>query len=441
MTINTKEKEIFEIQGLGGRRELEGEIAVNGAKNCVLKIMASVFLFEDEFSIKNVPDIEDVSRMAELLEGMGISVEHETNGGNGGLTLRPEKEISGDMPEEISKRFRASVVATGPLLGRMGEVSFPHPGGCVIGARPIDLFLEGYRKMGAEVEETERAYRIHAKNGLRGAEIFFRVPSVGATETLMMAAVLAKGKTILRNAAMEPEIISLAEFLNESGAKIVGAGTPTIEVDGRDGELLKAAGKVHELVPDRLETGSFLLLAALAGRDVTVTNCNPDHVRALLEELEYSGLKVEIGKSTLRINQNSFPKELRGVNIKTHEYPGFPTDLQAPMLIYLTQTAGESLVFETIFEGRLGYVSELQRMGADILVMDTNRVQVKGPTPLRGRELESPDIRAGLAYILAGIIASGKTIIHNVYFVDRGYATIESRLRSIGVAIERKKEI
>lgn len=432
-----KEKEIFTIQGLGGERVLEGEIAVNGAKNAVLPLMAASILFSDAVEISNVPEIEDVLRMSELLREVGISADVQ----GGILRMTVGDNIASNLPVDISKRFRASIFTTGPILARTGKVSFPHPGGCVIGARPIDLFLEAYRKMGAVITETDLGYEMEAKQGLHGAEIFFRTQSVGATETLMLTAVLANGKTTLRNAAMEPEIPFLADFLNKNGADISGAGTPIMEINGNGGELLMAKGKPHMLVPDRLETGSFLLLAALAGRDISVTNCNPDHVRALVEELEYSGMKIESQGSTLRITRNSLSEKLKAVNIKTHEYPGFPTDLQAPMLVYLTQADGESVVFETIFEGRLNYVSELQRMGADILIMDTNRVRVKGPTHLRGRELESPDIRAGLAYVLAGIIASGETIIHNTYFIDRGYATIEERLRKVGVAIDRKKEI
>ncbi|MBI2120017.1 MAG: UDP-N-acetylglucosamine 1-carboxyvinyltransferase [Parcubacteria group bacterium] len=425
-------KEKFVIQGLGGSKTLQGEISVNGAKNAALKAMAASLLFSDELSLKNVPDIEDVSRMEELLSALGVTVKK----GNGTRTLACGRKILSDMPEDISKRFRASIVVSGPLLARLGKISFPHPGGCVIGARPIDLFLEGFQKMGATVKEDENRYLVEAPRGLRGTTLFFRNQSVGATETFMMAAVLAKGKTILKNCAMEPEITSLADFLVSVGAKIKGAGTTTIEIVG--GGKLRAGGKAYHTPPDRLETGSFLILGALAAKNLLIKNCEPEHVSALIEILEYSGVKLEVGKKSIRVLGDAYSNaSLRALNVKTHEYPGFSTDLQSPMVVYLTQTAGESLVFETIFEGRLNYTAELLRMGADITMWDANRVMIKGLTPLKGRELESPDIRTGYAFVIAGIIARGETVIHNVYYIDRGYATIEKRLQNIGVHIER----
>lgn len=429
-------KEKFIIQGLGGEKTLSGEISVNGAKNAVLKAMAASLLFADEVTLKNVPDIEDVSRMEELLTALGVQVETGKDKSKDTRKLTCGDKILSDMPADISKRFRASIVVSGPLLARLGKISFPHPGGCVIGARPIDLFLEGFQKMGATVKEKEGSYLVEAKNGLKGTEIFFRNQSVGATETFMMAAVLAKGKTVLKNCAMEPEIVSLAEFLVSCGAKIKGAGTTTIEITG--GGKLRAKGKPYQTPPDRLETGSFLILGALAAKDLLIKNCEPEHVSALLEMLEYSGVKFEVGKKSIRVLGSTYANaDLRAMNVKTHEYPGFSTDLQSPMVVFLTQALGESLVFETIFEGRLNYTAELVRMGADITMWDANRAMVKGPTPLKGRELESPDIRTGYAFVIAGIIARGETVIHNVYYIDRGYATIEKRLQNIGVHITR----
>jgi UDP-N-acetylglucosamine 1-carboxyvinyltransferase len=425
-------KEKFIIQGLGGEKTLVGEISVNGAKNAVLKAMAASFLFADEVVLKNVPDIEDVSRMEELLSALGVLIEEKTNT----RKLLCGKNLLSDMPTEISKRFRASIVVSGPLLARLGKISFPHPGGCVIGARPIDLFLDGFQKMGATVKEKDGRYFVEVKNGLKGAKIFFRNQSVGATETFMMAAVLAKGKTVLKNCAMEPEIVSLAEFLVSCGAKIKGFGTTTIEITG--GGKLRAKGKEYHTLPDRLETGSFLILGALAAKDLLIKNCEPEHVSALLEMLQYSGVKLEVGKKSIRVLGSDFSNaDLRALTVKTHEYPGFSTDLQSPMVVFLTQALGESLVFETIFEGRLNYTSELVRMGADITMWDANRAMIKGPMPLKGRELESPDIRTGYAFVIAGIIAKGETVIHNVYYIDRGYAMIEKRLQNIGVRITR----
>lgn len=425
-------KEKFIIQGLAGEKTLAGEISVNGAKNAVLKAMAASLLFADEVTLKNVPDIEDVSRMEELLTALGVQVEKNRDT----RKLTCDKNILSRMPADISKRFRASIVVSGPLLARLGTISFPHPGGCVIGARPIDLFLEGFQKMGATVKEKEGSYVVEAKKGLQGAELFFRNQSVGATETFMMAAVLAKGKTVLKNCAMEPEIVSLAEFLIECGAKIKGAGTTTIEIVG--GAKLRARGKPYYTLPDRLETGSFLILGALAAKDLLIKNCEPEHVSALLEMLEYAGVKLEVGKKSIRVLGNTYSNSnLQALNVKTHEYPGFATDLQSPMVVFLTQALGESLVFETIFEGRLNYTAELVRMGADITMWDANRAMVKGSTPLKGRELESPDIRTGYAFVIAGIIARGETVIHNVYYIDRGYANIETRLQKIGVQVKR----
>jgi len=426
------DKEKLIIQGLGGDKTLHGEISVNGAKNDVLKAMAAALLFSDAVKIKNVPDIEDVLRMEELLLALGVKMEKSKN-----ERVFESGKISSEVPAEISKRFRASIVVSGPLLARTGKVFFPHPGGCVIGARPIDLFLEGFKKMGATVEESKDGYAVVAKSGLKGAEIFFRNQSVGATETFMMAAVLATGKTVLENCAMEPEIQNLALYLVLCGAKIKGIGTTTMEIQG--GALLKAKGKSYQTLPDRLETGSFLLLGALAAKDLTIKNCEPEHVRSLIEMLRYSGVVLEVGKKSIRVLGEKYKNEdLKAVSFKTHEYPGFPTDLQSPMVVYLTQAKGESVVFETIFEGRLSYIYELVRMGANITMWDANRAEVKGPTPLKGKWLESPDIRTGYAFVIAGIIAQGETVIHNVYYIDRGYAKIEERLQKIGVRITRE---
>ncbi len=244
-----------------------------------------------------------------------------------------------------------------------------------------------------------------------------------------MAGVLAEGKTILKNVAMEPEIISLVEFLNSCGAQITGAGTPTIEING--GELLKSNGEEYVTVPDRIETGSFLVLGALCADNLKISNCHPQHVEILVEMLKDSGVEIEVGEDYLKIlnNKNKENSSFKSVNIKTHEYPGFPTDLQAPMTVYLTQATGESFIFETIFEGRLNYTDDLKKMGANIKMWDAHRATVHGPTPLKGKELDGPDIRTGFAFIIAGLVAKGESIINNVYYVDRGYENVEERLR------------
>ena len=426
-------KESFIVEGIGGKRVLEGNIPVRGSKNAVLPAMASSIIFNKPLTLTNVPDIEDVHRMAELLENLGAVPEQ---------TKKREYVISGNkthtsvMDEFLSKKMRASVILTGPLLARFKKITFPHPGGCVIGARPIDLFLSGFEKMGATVKEQKESFIVTApKTGLKGANIFFHIPSVTASETFIMAAVLARGKTYLKNVALEPEVTALAEFLVSCGAKIEGIGTPMLEIIGTGGKLLSPK-RVYKTIPDRLETGSFLVLAALAGKDVTITDCQPEHIEILTDMLIQSGVSIDIGKNTIRVQQST-KKNFRPFNIKTHEYPGFPTDIQAPTVVYLTQAKGDSLVFETIFEGRLQFTQDLVKMGADITLWDAHRAMIKGPTPLKGREVDGPDIRAGLALLVAAVIAQGTSTINNVYYIDRGYEKIEERFRDIGITIER----
>ena len=423
------------IKGLSGERILSGDVTIVGAKNAALKAIAASILFRGSLLLENVPEIEDVSRMLEILRTMGATVSGEGHC----VSIDATHLNSTVLTPEISKRLRASIVLTGALLARDGRVKFPHPGGCVIGERPIDLFLEGFKKMGASIKHVGKFYDIHApKTGLRGAELFFRTQSVTGTETFMMAAVLAKGTTTIKNAAMEPEIVWLAEILNASGAHIDGAGTPTITIRG--GVRLVQKGKAYSVISDRIEAGSFLVLGALAAKKLTIKNIVPEHLASLIAALEYSGVIIEKEKTSLTVRAPKDPSRLRAVSIRTHEYPGFPTDLQAPFMVYLTQVTGESLVFETIFEGRLNYTESLNRMGANITMMDPHRVLVKGKAELKGKRLESPDLRAGLAFVIAGIIADGDSEIHNVYNIDRGYERIEERLRAIGVSVTRVEE-
>lgn len=431
----TETNDKFVIEGLKGQKTLKGAIRVGGAKNAILKVLASSLLFRDGFTVSNVPAIEDVAQMLNLLKELGGEAK----------ALDPNRyELKADsfnnfvLASDLSKKLRASVVLTGPLLARFGEVHFPHPGGCVIGKRPIDMFLSGFQKMGAQITEAEGLYIVKAPNSkLRGAEIFFKIQSVTNTETFMMAAVLAEGKTVLKNCALEPEIISLGEFLIKCGAKITGLGTPTIEIEG--GELLSGAGQEYVTVPDRIEAGSFIVLGALAASDLLIENCRPEHLDALINILRETGVEVETGETWVRVKNIDPAKKFTAVDVKTHEYPGFPTDLQAPFSIFLTQAEGQSFIFETIFEGRLNYLEALNRMGAKTKIIDPHRALIDGPTPLSGHEIESPDLRAGLAYVLAAIIASGQSVVHNVKYIDRGYEQIEKRLQAIGVKIERIK--
>jgi UDP-N-acetylglucosamine 1-carboxyvinyltransferase len=422
----------FIITGLGGAKTLRGELVIGGAKNEVLKVLAASALFKDGFTLANVPNIEDVERMLELLEDLGVKVEKR---GENKYHLDTKLIEGFALSEDISTKLRASIVLTGPLLARFSKVIFPYPGGCVIGKRPIDLFLSGFEKMGATVAEKEEGFVIEAPLGkLQGAEIFFKSQSVTATETFIMAGVLAEGKTVLKNCALEPEIISFGEWLNECGAKIEGLGTSTITVEG--GDLLSGEGKTHETLPDRIEAGSFLILGALASSELTIKKCRPGHLDALIAYLVEAGVKIETGPDWIKV-VNKGDEEFTALDVKTHEYPGFPTDLQAPFAIFLTQAEGQSYIFETIFEGRLNYFEALNRMGAKVKVLDSHRAIIDGPTPLSGREIESPDLRAGLAYVLAAVVASGESVVHNVEYIDRGYEEIEKRLASLGLDIKR----
>jgi len=429
-------KDKFLIKGLGGKKTLSGSVSIGGAKNAALKLMAASLLFKDEVILENIPDIEDVKRMADLLVDLGVNIETKDKHVS---VFNTQAKCNTKLSSDISKRLRASIVVTGPVLSRFGSVSFPHPGGCVIGARPIDLFLEGFKSMGATVHFKNESYVVEAPEGkLNGTTIFLRNQSVTATETFMMAGILAKGETVIKNAALEPEVEDLANFLVSGGADIKGIGTTTLVIKG--GSLLSARGKKHSVLPDRIEAGSFLILGALAADELEIKKCNPKHLESLIETLRMSGVKIEIEKSSIKVFGTTPVSSLKAIDIKTHEYPGFPTDLQAPMTIFLTQVSGESMVFETVFEGRLSYTEALSTMGANIITMDPHRIIINGPTPFHGKVLESPDLRAGLAFVIAAIVAKGDSIIHNVYNIDRGYEDVEKKLREVGVNIKRVNE-
>jgi len=420
------------IEGLAGKRTLVGKLEVGGAKNAALKVLAASILFKDEVTLSNVPAIEDVHCLVEILTDLGVKINTVDDHS---YFCQTDNITSNEISPEISKHLRASIVLAGPLLARTGRVVFPYPGGCVIGKRPIDFFLEAFVAMGATIKENGFGFEVTAPGGkLKGAELFFRVPSVTNTETFMMAGILADGQTIIKNAAMEPEIVSLGEFLNTCGAKISGLGTSTIIVEG--GELLSGQNKNYVTLPDRIEAGSFIILGALAGRDLKITNFRPDHLDSLFHLLTQAGVVFERGDDWVWFKDQ--PGNFSPVEIKTHEYPGFPTDLQAPIAVFLTQAHGQSYIFETIFEGRLNYLETLERMGARARIIDVHRAFIEGPTDLTGMEMDSPDLRAGLAYVLAAIIASGTSIVHNVHYIDRGYEAIEHRLADVGVSIKRQ---
>ena len=442
----------FIIQGLGGKRTLAGEVRINGAKNAVLKAMAAAILFDGPVMLENVPDTEDVNKMSDLLIALGVSVVENLSEKTITINVNASGDAKGlvstELDHTISQSMRSSVVATGPLLARFGTVTFPAPGGCVIGTRPIDLFVDGYTKMGASVKivadarDNMRYVVTSPKNGLIGAEIIFPIQTVGGTETLMMAAILAHGTTILKNCAMEPEIVHLGEFLISCGAKIRGLGTPTIEIDGFGPKNLLPTQKnkkglvVYHTVPDRIEAGSFLLLGAACAADLKITHCDPSHLDVVIAMLRDSGSDITTGKDFIRIKGSP----VRSFNIRTHEYPGFPTDLQAQAAVYLTQTTGESIIFETIFEGRFKYTEDLKKMGAAITIMNPREILVKGPATLRtldGEDLSACDIRAGFAIVMAALLAHGTSVVKNIYYIDRGYEALEIRLRALGADVKR----
>ena len=420
-------QEIFRIEGANAP-SLEGAIRVAGAKNAVLKAMAASVLYRTPLSLTNVPGILDVQALCSILETLGASTSRDGHA----LTIDASGMGGSSIPASMMSALRASIVLAGPLLARFGQVIFSHPGGDIIGERPIDLFLETFTAMGAEVVNDDGSYGVRVQGGrLKGADLFFRIQSVTGTETAMLAAVLADGVTTIRNAAMEPEIVWLADMLNASGASIAGAGTTTITVTGGT-ELLRAP-ESFAVVPDRIEAGSFLILGCLAAKDLRIESCVPEHLEAVVRLLRQAGADIETGPTSLRVKA----APLAPMSIKTHEYPGYPTDLMAPMVTLLTQVPGESRVFETIWDNRLQFVEVLRVMGADITTMDPHRVLIKGPRALKARSMESPDVRAGLAFLIAAAVAQGTSNISNIHHIDRGYENIAERLRGVGMRIER----
>ena len=413
----------FEI--IGGK-ELSGEIEVNGAKNYALKVLASLILGKGKGRLSNFPFIEDTKRMLEILEELGAKV----------AVNKEKKEVEIDVDglekneinDEIVKKFRASIILSGPILAKFGKVKMAYPGGCVIGKRPIDIFLEGYAALGVKVKEEESGFSLEGK--VQNGSFFFPKITVTGTETLMMACALSESRAVLENCAMEPEIKALADFLNRCGAQIKGAGTPTMEIQG-----VKELNLVEEkVIPDRIETGTFIMLGLASNSEITIKNCCPKHLGAVLPILEKAGAQLEIGDEYIKTKKHN---GLKAVSITTHEYPGFATDIQPPYTILMTQATGVSIIHEAIFEGRLFFTDQLNAMGANIIMCDPHRVVVSGPVHLHGKELVSPDLRAGIAMVIAGIIASGKTTIGNVYHIDRGYEKIEERLGKLGVEIKR----
>ena len=414
---------------INGQKPLNGTIKVKGAKNAALKVFPLALMTDEPIKIFNLPDIEDCHRAQEMLIALG----HEAKDlGDGVMEIQRKSKTCVNLPAELVNKFRASIMFVGPLLATCGEVSFPHPGGCVIGAgtRPIDIFLDGFAKMGAKVEILENNYRLTAKK-LQGVNIFFSKVTVTGTESLMTTACLAQGETVLENCAMEPEIPALAEFLNIMGAKISGAGTPTIKIEGAE----KLFGGEYKIIPDRIEAGTFAMLAAASNSgEVVIKNAEPNHLEALWVLLDKIGANYVLYKDRIKISP---AKKLFTCDVTTHEYPGFATDLQSPYAVLMTQAEGSSLIHETIYDRRLLFADLLSQMGANVVLCDPHRIVVSGPTKLYGRKLVSPDLRAGISLVMAALISDGKTEIDNIYQIDRGYERLDERLRQLGADIKR----
>jgi len=416
-----------------GGRALNGIVRISGAKNSALPCMAAAILTSETVTLHNVPYVRDIITQRRLLEDLGATV----------LTpeLRTHKITAAhievfEAPYELVKTMRASVLALGPLLARFGQAKVSLPGGCAIGTRPIDLHLRGLEALGAEVS-LEAGYvvaRAPARGRLQGAEVNFDKVTVTGTENLMMAAALAEGQTILNNAAREPEITDLAELLNRMGARVRGAGTPTIKLDGVDA----LGGAEHTIIPDRIETGTFLIAAAITNGELELKDCTPEHSSVLVSTLREAGVEIEeINRSTLRARRCA--DGLKGQDITTEPHPRFPTDMQAQYMALMTQAEGRAAITETIFENRFMHASEMQRMGARIHI-DGHTATVEGPTQLTGARVQASDLRASACLVLAGLAAAGETVIERVYHIDRGYEKIEDKLRNVGAEIERIRE-
>ncbi|RME19648.1 MAG: UDP-N-acetylglucosamine 1-carboxyvinyltransferase [Deltaproteobacteria bacterium] len=407
----------------GGKR-LQGRVKAAGAKNAALPLLMATLLAEGEHSIRNVPDLADVRTTLRLLGRMGC----ETDFGRGVARVAVNGLKYHEAPYELVKTMRASVLCLGPLMGRFGKARVSLPGGCAIGARPIDQHLKGLEKMGARVT-LEHGYVEARARRLQGASITLDMPTVTGTENLMMAAVLARGETVIRNAAREPEVEQLARVLNSMGARIEGCGEPEIRVMGVD-----SLGPMDcRVIPDRIEAGTLLLAGAISGGDVAVEGTVPEHLAALLEKLDEAGVAVGVSGDCIRVKG---PARCRAVDITTQPYPGFPTDMQAQFMALMTRARGTSVISEHIFENRFMHVLELRRMGARIS-LEGSRAVVAGVSRLSGAEVMATDLRASACLLLAGLVARGRTEVHRIYHLDRGYQRLDAKLRRLGAVIRR----
>ncbi len=408
---------------------LNGDVTISGAKNAVLPIMAATLLTAERCVIRRVPDLSDVKFMAQILTSLGAEVKLE---GDTFTVCAAKINPVGDY--DLIRKMRGSICIMGPLLGRLRKATVSLPGGCVIGARPIDLHLKGFQALGAKIK-IEAGYVHATAPKLKGGDLFLggrAGPTVLGTANIMMAASLAEGVTIIESAACEPEVVDVANFLNAMGAKIVGAGSPTVTITG----VKKLHGAEHEVIPDRIEAATFAIAAAATNGEVTIHGARADHLHAVLDKLREAGVKIERNGASIKVKRNG---KLKPVDITTLPYSGFPTDVQAQMMVLMALTPGISIITERIFESRFMHVSELARLGADIAIEGPSAI-IKGGKPLSGAPVMASDLRASAALVIAGLAARGKTQVNRVYHLDRGYEKIDAKLRKLGARIERVQE-
>lgn len=416
----------MKIMEIEGNRELNGTIRISGAKNATVALIPAAILTDEEATICNVPEITDTDALCDILNELNVDVKRASES----IVINPQDMKNIEIAEKFSKKLRASYYFMGALLGKYKKAVMYFPGGCSIGARPIDLHLKGFEALGATVKNEKNKYIVEADE-LHGANIYLDIASVGATINIMLAAVKAKGTTVIDNAAKEPEIVNVATFLNNMGAKISGAGTSTIKIEGV--EYLHKC--FHEVIPDRIEAGTYIIIGALCGKNLKIDNIIPEHVDSLLSKLEEIGTELQVGTDYVLISKS---ENYKPTTIKTAVYPGFPTDLQQPFTVLLTQCHGKSKVVETIWENRFMHIPYLKDLGADVTVKNQTATII-GPTKLTGTSVVATDLRAGAAMVAAGLLAEGKTTITNVEHILRGYEQIVEKLTSVGAKIEIKE--
>jgi UDP-N-acetylglucosamine 1-carboxyvinyltransferase len=414
-----------------GGKPLQGKIKISGAKNAALPLLAASLLTDEALILDNVPHLADIATMGRLLTQHGVAI--TLNDGKGEVELRATTLTSTTAPYDLVRKMRASILVLGPLLARARQARVSLPGGCAIGTRPVDFHINALRDMGADIQIDDGYIVAEAPKGLQGAEIAFPVTTVTGTENILMAAALAKGETVILNAAREPEVADLADCLTAMGATLSGVGTDTIRVQGRE----RLHGARHAVIPDRIEAGTFAIAAAITNGDLELIGARPEHLQAFFKRLVEAGALVEPTESGVRVRQS--PKGLRAVNVTTEPFPGFPTDLQAQFMALMCVSPGASVMTETIFENRFMHVPELSRMGADITVHNSTAT-IRGVPALRGAPVMATDLRASVSLVLAGLAAEGETVLNRLYHLDRGYERLEEKLGACGAVIERVRE-